>query len=171
MDREKLILDYIEMTISHSREVGDLLLLLFKNSDKISFPVDKYELLRRSVLHDTDKFNEKFVNAITDFYFFKEDKKEIELKNLRKIIDKHKLSQSHHCSCHAKNYTTLSNEDICEMCCDWISAVKKHDKTIKNDIELARKIYLEKIAIYPELNLKIYKDKFFAIFDLIEKIR
>ena len=55
------------------------------------------------------------------------------------------------------------------MCCDWISAVKKHDKTIKNDIELARKIYWEQTDNFP--GLQKYKDKFFAIFDLIEKIR
>ena len=55
------------------------------------------------------------------------------------------------------------------MCCDWISAVKKHDKTIKNDIELAKQIYFKKNKDYPELEK--YKDKFFTIFDLVEKNR
>ena len=169
MDREKLILDYIEMTISHSREVGDLLLLLFKNADKIPFSVDKYELLKRSVLHDTDKFNEKFVNVVIDMCFFKKGKTEQEFKELEEAFNKHKLSQTHHYPYHIKNNIPLSNEDICEMCCDWISAVKKHDKTIKNDIELARKIYWEQTDDFP--GLQKYKDKFFAIFDLIEKIR
>ena len=169
MDREKLILDYIEMTISHSREVGDLLLLLFKNADKIPFSVDKYELLKRSVLHDTDKFNEEFINVVIELRFFKKEKTEQELKKLEEIFNKHRLSQNHHCQYHMKNSIPLSNEDICEMCCDWISAVKKYDKTIKNDIELARKIYWEEVDAFPELGT--YKNKFFAIFDLIEKIR
>ena len=169
MDRDKLILDYIEITISHSREVCDLLLLLFKNSNKIPFPVDKYELLRRSVLHDTDKFNEKFINTVIDMCFFEKEKNRQELEELKNTFNKHKISQSHHCSYHIKNNIPLSNEDICEMCCDWISAVKKHDKTIKNDIELAKQIYFKKNKDYPELEK--YKDKFFTIFDLIEKNR
>ena len=167
MLREEKLNHYIERTLRHSHDVANLLFLISKHLDELSFSVDRYELLKRAVNHDTDKFSKSFIEAIVDFYDFKDSITEKRRIEARKIIDKHYDSNTHHLKYHIASNIPLSNEDICEMACDWISSARKDNINLIENANIWKKNFDK----HPEEKefLKIYKDKFFQIFDLLGK--
>lgn len=172
MLREEKINHYIERTLRHSHDVANLLFTISKHLEELSFKVDRYELLKRAVSHDTDKFYEEFIEAIVDYFYLKDQAAKERIEEAQKIINKHKISNTHHSEYHVNNNTPLSNEDICEMACDWISS---HRKDNPNMVESASNMK-DKFDNYSEKNtkeylfFKNYREKFFELYDLLEKI-
>jgi len=172
MLREEKVNYYIERTLRHSHDVGNLLFIISKHLDELSFKVDRYELLKRAVSHDTDKFYEDFIEAIVDCYLLKGQTTQKRIEEAEKIVDKHYISNSHHLEYHINNNIQLSNEDICEMACDWISSQRKDNPNLVESASGMKdkfdKYSEKKVDEY--LFLKSYKEKFFELYDLLEKL-
>lgn len=172
MLREEKLNHYIERTLRHSHDVANLLFTITKHLDELSFKVDKYNLLKRAVSHDTDKFCKESIEAIVDFFYLQDQITKERLEAAEKIVDRHYVSNSHHAEYHINNNIPLSNEDICEMACDWISSHRKDNPNlVESAIGMKNKFdkYFEK---NPEEYsfLKSYRERFFEVYDLLEKL-
>ncbi|MDD2839598.1 MAG: DUF5662 family protein [Rickettsiales bacterium] len=173
MLREEKLNHYIERTLRHSHDVANLLFTITKHLNELSFKVDRYELLKRAISHDTDKFSFDFLNAAVDSFDFKDEITEERKRKTEEILDRHYISNSHHAEYHITNNIPLSNEDICEMACDWISSHRKDNPEL---IESASGMK-EKFDNYSEKNskkylfFKDYREKFFEVYDLLEKLQ
>lgn len=167
-DRKQNIYYYLERTLKHSQDVANLIFKVIKNKDLLSFKINDYKLIERALNHDNDKFTENYIEAITDFFHYKDSLMEDRFKEVKYIIDQHKNTKSHHIDYHLINAIPLSNDDIIEMTCDWISSARKDDT---NKIENANIWKDNFVNRNKDINLLMQnKDKFFELFDLMEKI-
>jgi hypothetical protein len=159
MLREERLNHYIERTLRHSHDVANLLFIISKHLDELSFKVDRYELLKRAVSHDIDKFSKDFLEAIVDSFYLKDQVTQERVEEAEKIVDKHYIYNTHHLKYHVDNNIPLSNEDICEMACDWISSARK------DDINLVENASIWKAGFDNHSNevlfLKEYREHFF----------
>lgn len=167
MLREEKLNHYIERTLRHSHDVANLLFILIKHTNELPFEVDIYELLKRAVSHDTDKFSCDYLNAAVDSFDFKDIITEERKNETKEILDKHYILNTHHLKYHIDNNIPLSNEDVCEIACDWISSNRK------DNIDLIENANIWKISFDNNLNktpfLEKYRQKFFQLYDLMEK--
>ncbi|HSQ97762.1 MAG TPA: DUF5662 family protein [Rickettsiales bacterium] len=172
MLREEKLNHYIERTLRHSHDVANLLFTITKHLDELSFKVDKYNLLKRAVSHDTDKFYEEFIEAIVDCFYLQDQTTKERLEEAEKIVDRHYVSNSHHVEYHINNNIPLSNEDICEMACDWISSHRKDNPELVESASNMKNKFDDQSEknIKRYLFFKDYKEKFFELYDLLEKL-
>ena len=162
--REELIKHYVAMISKHSREVYNLMLFLLDNKEKLSLDLDDWDIIERAYKHDIDKINRDYVNAVIDVYYFSDTKNSTEMARLESTIREHKLEQPHHVQCHDKNCTPISDIDICEMCCDWVSSVKRH-QIVDDEVGAAKEFYFNRCEDFPILKEK--ENKFLEVFDLL----
>lgn len=176
MEKEEKINNYIERTLRHSQEVCNFLFILTKHLNELSFNVDRYELLKRAVNHDIDKVCKSHVESIIDVNDTDSQISQNRINEAREIIDIHYSVNKHHTKYHIKNDIPLSNKDICEMCCDWISSHRKDSINLVETATNMKNQYDEYLKKHKENNAKeylfylSYREKFFEVYDLLAKI-
>lgn len=125
---------FIDRQIEHLRKVQDNMILLEKNLDKLPFKIKDFEILRRGMQHDLDKFSDSAAPRYLRIEEYKYNEKngipniEIDKEELYRCSNEHYETQSHHDIFHRINNTEFSDLDICEICCDLI-AVSERDNT------------------------------------------
>ena len=118
--------NYINRVISHNRATADLMILLEMNKDKLPFNIPEWELVRCGVQHDLDKLQTDYANAIVSIYVDEIDESnEKELEKRHQMHHNHHEANPHHIAYHKLHGTLPSDLDICEICCDWVSSIKK----------------------------------------------
>ncbi|MDR3290158.1 MAG: hypothetical protein LBT02_02635, partial [Rickettsiales bacterium] len=60
---------HIKSIIWHNNIVVNLMVLLENNKNKFPFKINDWELVRRAVRHDFDKFEDNHSNALSYYYF------------------------------------------------------------------------------------------------------
>lgn len=125
---------FIDRQVEHLRRVQDNMILLEKNLDKLPFMIKDFEILRRGMQHDLDKFSD---NAGPGYIRIEEYKynekngipnKKIDKEDLYKCSNEHYKTQRHHDTFHILNETEFTDLDICEICCD-LTAVSERENT------------------------------------------
>lgn len=164
---DEYINNYVERSLKHSRTVCDLLFYIFKNYDKLSFNIDRWNLLKRAVNHDNDKFTKEYMENMANFWLFKDKLSNEEKEKLNQTYINHKKFNNHHPMYFEVNNIQLNNEDICEMACDFISSGRKNDNIIVENANIWRNNFNE--SLKKSKLLEPYKDKFFEIFELFDK--
>lgn len=169
MDEEKknYINKYIERSLKHKNLVCDLMFFIFKNENKLFFKIDKWELLRRAVVHDNDKFTQKYNEDMADYWLYCDNMTQQEKDRVNQSYINHKKLNNHHQMYFEVNNLALNNEDVCEIACDFISSARKND----NDIIENANIWKERFnnSLQNSNFLAPYKEKFYNIFELCEK--
>ena len=145
----------------------DNMILLENNLDKLPFKLKPYDLIRRCIYHDLDKFKKDMIDAYYIFYCNCVMKDMKSPETVEKIRKKHYRENRHHADFHILTGKPFSNIDLCEMCCDML------ERTAFNNNGNYRKIFFyceNKFFIkYPEM-LK-YKDRMYEIFNLLIKLK
>ena len=166
-EAKNLMLDY---RLKHIRLVQDNMLLLEKNLHKLPFKIKDFELMRRGMHHDLDKFSDKLANGYMEIESnYQNRKKDPELFNqneekLKPIRMLHWENNPHHALCHEKNCTEMSNLDACEFCSD-LDAVSE----IMGDSP--KEHYMnEEYKRYPEI-FKKQHENILKIFDLLKELK
>ena len=166
--RFEYLMSYIKRTLKHSREVGDLIIYIIKNRDKLSFDVDPWKLLNRSVRHDVDKFSEKYLTNMINYLYFSDNLTDQEKDKLNESYLNHKKTQRHHLMYYEINSNEqIQNEDICEMACDWISSARKDNSRLIENADIWKNNFengLKKSSM-----LEPYRDRFYSVFDLMNE--
>ena len=167
-------LEFVSRVIWHSRTTADLMLLLEMNREKLPFDIPEWELVRRGVQHDLDKFEDNFPEITISYYMDEISNDDVEEINRRAALLKHNHGEScpHHIAYHIKNDIPFSNIDICEMCCDWIASSQKprfKDDESSKSIEKMKEKFLE-IVVDKNLILEKHMNEFIKIFDLLESL-
>ncbi|GMO56079.1 MAG: hypothetical protein Ta2D_00260 [Rickettsiales bacterium] len=117
---------HIKSVLWHNDIVVRLATLIELNKEKLPlFVLPDWDLIRRVVCHDFDKFADNYSNGITNYLFNKGEKK-VDAVLSEFNAHKHKETQTHHIEYHLKNKTKPSDLDICEMVCDWIASSRKY---------------------------------------------
>lgn len=142
------------------------MIFLEKNFEKLPFKLKNFELLRRGMYHDLDKFSDDLIHdylKITEYYKNKREglpNKNINEEALYNCCETHSNSSLHHLKYHIKNNSNPSNIDICEMCCDWAA---NSDRRNEKDYT---KYFLEVLVNENEF-CKNRKDDFLKILNLL----
>lgn len=166
--RFECFMRYIKRTLKHSREVGDLLIFIIKNKDKLFFEVDPWELLSRSVKHDIDKFSQKYMTDMIDYLYFSDGLSDEEKNELNKSYIEHKRTQRHHPMFYEVNKDEeVQNEDICEMVCDWISSARKDNAKLIENSTIWKNNFEN--GLKKSNTLEKYRDKFYNVFELMDE--
>lgn len=162
-EQEKI--HYLERTLKHTKDVLSLLMIIVKNKKELSFNINDYELVQRGLIHDVDKITKSYIEDIHQWFFYKEKLSLEERQRIEKVLKNHKEKQRHHFDFHIINNEGFSNEDLCEMICDWISSIRKDDFSIKHTLQEWKENL--NISIKQNPILDKYKDKMLEIFALI----
>ena len=165
--KEEYINKYINRSLKHSRLVADLLFFIFKNTDKLSFKIDKWDLLKRAVNHDNDKFTKQYMEDMADFWLFGDKMTPEEKEKVNQSYKNHKKFNNHHVEYFEINNLKLNNEDICETACDFISSGRKNDDNLVENANIWKEHFEN--SLKKSNFLEEYKDRFFEIFDLFDK--
>ncbi len=123
----------INRQMTHIRLVQDYMIILEENKEKLPFKIEDFELIRRAMLHDYTKFSNEQINGFIKIAQYYENKKlgiqddSINKTSLYECSNLHYCSEPHHIEHHIRHNTTMSDIDICEMCCD-IAATSDRNK-------------------------------------------
>ena len=132
---------FIDRQIEHIRKVQDNMILLEKNLDKLPFKIKDFEILRRGMQHDLDKFS---ANSAPDYVRIEEYKYnqrngipniEIDKDELYRCSNEHYKTQQHHDLFHEINNTEFSDLDVCEVCCDLMAVSERENGDIIKFLE------------------------------------
>ncbi|NLE04687.1 MAG: hypothetical protein GX638_07800 [Crenarchaeota archaeon] len=160
----------IDYRLNHIRMVQDNMFLLEKNLDKLPFKLNDFEIARRAMQHDVDKFSDDLAEGFIEIEKnYKNRKTNPELyqeneKKLRPIRVKHWENNPHHAIYHLKNNTTFSNLDVCELCCDLDAVSQIMDDDPKE--YYLNKQFKEHPELYKDQNENILK-----VFDLLKELK
>ena len=158
--------EFLQWMFNHIREMQDNIILLENNLDKLPFKLKPYDLIRRCIYHDLDKFKKDMLDGYYTFYNCKYIEKTELPTSVGIIQKKHYIKNRHHPDFHIKTGKPFTNIDLCEMCCDML----KRTEFIYGDCKKQLTYCEEKFFIkYPEM-LK-YKDKMYNIFDILIKLK
>ena len=161
-------MNYVNRTLKHSREVGDLLIFIIKNRSKLSFEIDPWILLNKAVRHDTDKFSKKYLTDMINYLYFSDNLSTEEKEELNKSYIEHKKTQRHHPMYYEVNKEEkIQNEDICEMVCDWISAARKDNNKLIENSDIWKNNFEN--GLKKSNMLEQYRDKFYSVFTLMDE--
>ena len=167
-------LEFISRVIWHNRIVANLMVLLEINIEKLPFKIPEWELTRRGIRHDLDKFEENFPDVTISLYVDGIKNNDIAEINKRTATLKHNHGEScpHHIEYHTKNNIPFSNLDICEICCDWIASSQKPRFKDQYSLQDMKKIKEDFLSIMIDKNpiLENYRSDFISIFNLFENL-
>lgn len=109
------------------------MILLEKNLDKLPFKMKDFEILRRAMQHDLDKFSDNLVSGYLRIEEYKYNErngipnKKISKDELYKCSNEHYKTQRHHSVFYILNNSEFSNLDICEKCCDCMAVSEREN--------------------------------------------
>ena len=159
--------EFLQWMFNHIRKMQDNMILLENNLDKLPFKLKPFDLIRRCIYHDLDKFRKSMIDYYYGFYCRYVMASGNRIQSIEKIRKKHYLANRHHADFHISTGKPFTNIDLCEMCCDML------ERTEFNYNGESKKIFFyceEKFFIqYPEM-LK-YKDRMYEIFNLLIRLK
>ena len=102
-----------------------------------------WELKERSITHDDSKLQEpeksifdEYTPKLSDVTYGSDEYKQY-LKEMQVALDHHYLYNRHHVEHFENGIRDMTLIDLCEMLCDWMAAVKRHeDGDILQSIEI-----------------------------------
>ena len=103
---------------------------------------------------------------MADFWLFGDQMTDEERNRVNQSYIDHKRLNNHHPMYFEINNLPLSNEDVCEMACDFIASGKKNDDTIKENSMIWKNNFDENLK--KSKLLESYRDKFFEIFEMCD---
>ena len=164
---------FLEQRFKHIRKTQDNMILLENNLDKLPFKLKHYDLIRRCIYHDLDKFKKDMIDGYYIYHCRKYIEKQEVLDSEKIVQKKHHLTNRHHVEFHTATGKPFTNIDLCEMCCDMMSRLEAHYKNTNHYKGDCRNIFAyceERFFIkYPEM-LK-YKDRMYEIFNVLVELK
>ena len=162
--------EFLEHIFNHLRMMQDNMILLENNLDKLPFKLKPYDLIRRCIYHDLDKFKKTNIDNYYRFYYHRHidcEETETVAQDFKNTMKKHYSINRHHADFHILTGKPFTNIDLCEMCCDMMSRteVNYNGDCNKCFIYCKEKFFIQ----YPEM-LK-YKDRMYEIFNLLIKLK
>lgn len=113
------------------------------------------EFSERAQSHDSSKFAEPEFSIFAEVtpklkgLTYGSDEYHEQLKELQEALDHHYAHNSHHPEHHEDGVNDMTLFDVCEMFCDWMAAVERHDD---GDIFRSIEINEERFGIAPQLS-------------------
>lgn len=160
---------HITRQLSHIYDVQKYMILLELNREKLPFFIPEWEIIYRSMFHDSDKFKEQVANNYCKIrkYLKENNIKEINYdmilhNNLFNVVTFHHKSNSHHFEYHEEKNIDFSELDICEMCCDMFAKSIDHNN---DPIE-----YLEKNLLPKSKFIQKHKENIIFILNLLKEL-
>lgn len=144
-----------------------MILLELNRENELKFlKIKEWELIRRGMQHDLDKFEDNVANKYVELFKYKNDNllfTEEYTRKIRKFVDKfHRKNQRHHIEFHLEKNKIFSDLDICEMACDALSSANKNGLKPEDSLKFYRS---QKDTYYS--CFKNYDHKYLFIFNLL----
>ena len=161
--------EFLQWMFNHIRQVQDNMMLLENNLDKLPLKLNQYDLVRRCIYHDSDKFRKNMVDNYYKFYChryveFQEAKTVSE--DIKNTIRLHHKINRHHVDFHIVKDKPFTNIDLCEMCCDMMARTEEESDDLNKIFSYCENGFFTRHPI--TLN---YKDKMYKIFSLLIELK
>ena len=157
---------FLQWMFNHIREMQDNMILLENNLDKLPFKLKSYDLIRRCIYHDLDKFKKDKIDAYYNFYYYCVINDMESPDSVEKIRKKHYSTNRHHPDFHLKTGKPFTNIDLCELCCDML------ERTYCNYGDYTKQFsYCEEKFFIKHPEMLKYKSRMYYIFNLLIELK
>jgi hypothetical protein len=132
---------YIKRQLFHMRHVQDNMFLLESNLKRLPLDIGDFELIGRSLYHDTDKLAGEDVDGFFESFKHKFNVKHnlsnegVNMSKIEKARKGHLETKRHHLEYHKVNNIPISDVDICEMASDIYAVKQEREEPFKRALE------------------------------------